>query len=594
MAVKYKNYSDAASDVIKYKKWYQEADASGDDAAKANAHKNALNAYAWLRNNGYKKDANTLEALDYTGSKKWFTDSKVQTRPYLYGLGQKYGLNKESVDNIIHYDDLTGNVSIGGKNIGRPDLVIDGVSYWNDTSTLDSAFDDYITRSGTTIPTDKLILQHNTGIKNKVDDLWALQNKDHSDLTNMYKDEYDSIKNTNPFTTEEAKAILNKYSLAGLQGRDNAVASGSSSNGGNIDSYAAANALRQQASLVNQGQMAVLQAHQQKLDNARTILENLGVYQQNNYSSMQETIKGQQTESQRLFENEEASAQRKFENEETAKNNEVARLQVQADTTGYVPAKWSYSNNPYFNSDGTLNEIYMSDDFDNTGGFTTIINNAREKLNESTDPTERANLEATIKYATQAKAYKTLRNSKYAPYAHEVSAVTPDRTEASRQFDINNETVLKSLDTDASLQKYAIDADMAMSEAANQTDIMLQEMKNEVTSAKASSGGKSSSSGGKSSSSSGSGSGSSSKTLDLSTNMKDFIKKVNDYAIETVGFKVLDSKGNRLNNVDDEFLANRLSLAENLSETELRLFNDYWGIPNGVNDTVKTDPHYKR
>ena len=224
-------------------------------------------------------------------------------------------------------------------------------------------------------------------------------NRENAGLFDKYNKEYDDLKKTNPFTTEEAKAILGKYSLAGLQGRDNEVAKVGASNGGNIDSYGAANAMRQQASLLNQGQMVVLDAHQQKIDNIRGLLSDMGV-----------------------------NIDRVFNQDETAKNNEVARLSEQASVTGYVPKQWQYSNNPYFNSDGTLNEVYTSTDFDSTGGFTTIINNAKAKLATTTDATERANLEATIKYATQAKAYKTLHNPQYAKYAHEVEGVTPDRT----------------------------------------------------------------------------------------------------------------------------------------------------------------------
>ena len=46
---------------------------------------------------------------------------------------------------------------------------------------------------------------------------------------------------------------MGKYDLSAMQGRDNAAASAAASNGGNIDSYAAANAMRQQAALTREG-----------------------------------------------------------------------------------------------------------------------------------------------------------------------------------------------------------------------------------------------------------------------------------------------------------------------------------------------------
>jgi hypothetical protein len=307
-----------------------------------------------------------------------------------------------------------------------------------------------------------LIEKNNTEVNNKVNELWGIQTDDHSNTNALWEKEYNDLKKTNPFTTEEAKAILGKYDLSGLQARDNAVASGGSSNGGNIDSYAASNALRQQAALVNQGQMVVLDAHQQKLDNARAILEGMGVYQQNSYKGMQDTIGIQQTEGQRLF-----------ENDETAKNNDVARKSEIASVTGYTPTEWTYDNNIYLNSDGTVKAEFLTDEFDNTGGFTTIINNAKAKLATTTDPTERANLQATINAATQAKALKTFSSPKYSKYAHEVENVTPQQTEVGRQFDKNDATVRESLKTESDNARYEIDANKSIADSTNATNLAL-------------------------------------------------------------------------------------------------------------------------
>ena len=255
-------------------------------------------------------------------------------------------------------------------------------------------------------------------------------NRENAGLFDKYNQEYDDLKKTNPFTTDEAKAIMGKYDLAGLQGRDNAVASGGATNGGNIDSYAAANAMRQQASLVNQGQMAVLDAHQQKIDNVRTLLSDMGV-----------------------------NIDRVFNQDETAKNNAVARKSEIASVTGYVPTEWTYDSNIYLNSDGTVKDEFLTDEFDNTGGFTTIINNAKAKLATTTDATERANLQATINAATQAKALKTFSSPKYAKYAHEVQGTAGTPTLEKYTADLNADTALKTLGIETDLSKYGIDAE---------------------------------------------------------------------------------------------------------------------------------------
>lgn len=441
----YEPYS-AVNAIYKLKGQWDDAYKAGDTNKQNSIAQKAQQYYTQLRDNDYGDIADELTASNYAQAKaindKWAKMGGTATRDYFYSLGKSKGMSQSDVDSLIGWDNQTGEVSFGGKKIGTPDTVVDGVSYWKDTSVLDNAFNDYVNRSGLTVSDSMLQSQHNTNISDKVNSLWGTQMNDHNDMNDLYKKEYESIKNTNPFTTEEAKAILGKYDLAGLQGRDNAVASGSASNGGNIDSYAAANAMRQQASLVNQGQMVVLDAHQQKLDNARAILEGLGAYQRDSYTGMQNTIGLQQTEAQRLF-----------ENDETAKNNDVARKSEIASVTGYTPTEWTYDSNIYLNSDGTVRDEYLTDEFDSTGGFTTIINNAKAKLATTTDATEKAQLQATINAATQAKALKTFSSPKYSQYAHEVQNVPVRQTEQGRQSD------------------RALEATVAMNDANNQNTL---------------------------------------------------------------------------------------------------------------------------
>lgn len=296
---------------------------------------------------------------DTSGLDKAFNDyvnrqekvGKTATRDYLYSLGEGRGMSKEEIDSLIGWDNDTGEVTFGGKKIGKPDWAYDGVSYWKDTSVLDNAFNDWANRTGHTVDKDLLQEQHNTGIKNKVDQLWGIQGNDRNAMAGKYNKLEDTAY-SNPFESDVAKAILGKYDLAALYGRDNAVASGSATNGGNIDSFAAANAMRQQAALTNQGQMAVLEAHNQKLNNIKGILESLGIYQQNQDAGMRDTIGLQQNEAQRLF-----------ENDETAKNNETERLRVQSEVTGITPTEWVIRNNPYLNADGTIKDQYKDVDF---------------------------------------------------------------------------------------------------------------------------------------------------------------------------------------------------------------------------------------
>lgn len=377
----YNPYS-AVNAIYKLKGQWDNANNAGDTTTKNNVAAKAQAYYRQLRNNGYGDIADQLTASNYAQAKaindKWAKMGKTSTRDYLYTLGQSKGMSKSDMDKIIGWDNQTGEVSLGGKKIGTPDAVVDGVSYWSDTSVLDNAFNDYISRSGT-------VRSKSTAVNQENENLFA-----------KYNQEYEDLKNTNPFETETGKAILAKYDLAGLQSRDNAVAENAGSNGGNIDSFAAANALRQQSSLINQGQMAALEAHQQKLDHARALLSDMGV-----------------------------NIDRVFNQEETAKNNETARLSEQAAVSGYTPTQWSIQNDSFLRNfvdeNGKLKAEYNDTDFQE------LINNAKANGN-----TELAN-----KYAI-LRGLKIFGNfSEYGKYLNQgdVAYITPQQTEVARQFD---------------------------------------------------------------------------------------------------------------------------------------------------------------
>ncbi len=257
------NPYEQVKNIYNYKNQWVSANNAGDDKKKQSAANNAAKEYEILRANGYGDVADELSTSG-VGNAKLLHDyygktGRTDTRSYLYSLGNAYGLSKSDIDNLISFDDQTKEISFGGKKIGKADAIVDGVSYWSDTTKLDNAFADYTKRAGVTRSSDSAVSQENER------------------LFNLYAKEYEDLKNTNPFDTAEAKAIMGKYDLSALQGRDNAVASGSASNGGNIDSFAAANAMRQQASLVAQGQEAVLASYNQKLSHARALLADMGV-----------------------------------------------------------------------------------------------------------------------------------------------------------------------------------------------------------------------------------------------------------------------------------------------------------------------------
>lgn len=369
--------------------WQAEKDVN----RKAEIQEKAKQYYNNLKNNGY---GSLADELSKSGSdrRKALTNyyakiDSTPTRQHLYTLGQKYGMSRGDIDKIISWDNDTGQVTIGGSVAGTPDAVIDGVSYWKDTSKLDNAFNNYINQSGTTRSKTLLVNQENEYLADK------------------YRQEFEDLKKTNPFETETGKAILAKYDLAGLQGRDNQVANSAGSNGGNIDSFAAANALRQQTSLINQGQMAALEAHQQKLEHARALLSDMGV-----------------------------NIDRIYNQDETSKNNDVARKSEIASVTGYSPDEWIASSNPYMNDDGTIKNEYKNTD------FAAVMANAKAAGN-----TEAYNAAAMARY------YKIMGD--YGAYGKydDGNYMVPgrERTEQRRQFDEQIAAADRALNAEASM-----------------------------------------------------------------------------------------------------------------------------------------------
>ena len=326
----YNPYTDVYGTYKAGKAWQEET----DEAKRNTIHQDAQVYYNNLKANGYEDLANELSVSDLAKRKelsdKYKTSGMTKTRDYLYSLGKSHGMSSSDVDSLIEWTD-TGEVSFGGKKIGRPDALYDGASYWADTSVLDNAFNDYINRSGTARTPDALVSQEN-------DVSAQLYRQAAQDAVNDVLE----MDNINPFDTDIGKAILGKYDLAGLQGRDNAAASGASSNGGNIDSFAAANALRQQASLVNQGQLAVLEDHratqQMKMDHVRNMLSDMGV-----------------------------NIDRVFDQNEIAKANDVTNKTAIASVTGETPIEWTLQNDPFYrefvDENGHLKDQYKNTDF---------------------------------------------------------------------------------------------------------------------------------------------------------------------------------------------------------------------------------------
>ena len=317
--------------------------------------------------------------------------------------------------------------------------------------------------ASTNLSNTELITKNNNEVRNKINQAWGTVQSDKD----KYYSEYDKVSdyvNKDVTNTDEYKSafknIMPEYNLKAMQGRDNAVASGGASNGGNIDSYAAANALRQQAALTAKGQALAhqigLETYNARVGNARNILSDLGVYQKDSWNAMGGFIDQQQKEGQRLF-----------ENGETAKNNEVARLSEQASVTGYVPNEWTIKNddiyNIFLNPDGTFKKEQEGVDIQ------ALINQAK-----ASGDTETAKKLAVVRTRKIFSNYGDF--GKYANVG-DISSMSPQITEARRESEQNNSTVLETLKSETDIANKEIEANKAIQAGKNATDLAVANLK---------------------------------------------------------------------------------------------------------------------
>lgn len=119
------NPENAVNMIYKFKSAWTDADKKGDNAGKFDAETNARKYYEELKKSGYASLADELSKSNVAETakrKKFYAQTgRTATRDYLYSLGKKYDMSSGDVDKLISYNDTTGEISFGGKNMGKPD-----------------------------------------------------------------------------------------------------------------------------------------------------------------------------------------------------------------------------------------------------------------------------------------------------------------------------------------------------------------------------------------------------------------------------------------------------------------------------------------
>lgn len=441
----YNPYSDVNA-IYNYKGQYDEAMNSGNSMKAQEIAKAAQQNYNNLKSNDYDDVAKSLADVGYAGAKKirdkYAMEGKVAIRPYLYNskLKTKYGMSDADIDKALSFNETTGEVYLGGMNLGSPYSNVDGTTYW-DSTVLDKGIDDYISHSGITPSKTELVNQNNAGVLEKTNALNDLQMSDRKEMSGKYGELYDKAMYENPFETPTGQSIMNEYKLKGAQASDNAKAEGGASNSGNIDSYAAANALRQQAAMTSKGQQMAIAAQTEAINNVRGVLGDMGGYQLASNESIQKTIELQQNEGSRLF-----------EEQQTEKLNENQIGYNVAAVTGYVPNSYNRETNMYF-TNGTLTNPNLD--------YGVIIEDTENKLKTESDPEQRKLLQKQLNDAIYARSYKTSPDNyggKYSKYADSMYGYYPTKT-------LTRDTS----EAESNLKKYVADTEAALEREKNES-----------------------------------------------------------------------------------------------------------------------------
>jgi len=465
----YNSYSDIEA-IVYGKKAYDDAKARADSAGMNAASNSVQKNYANLYNNGYQGLADKLKNSGYTDAdrlrKQAGTQGRTAFRPYVTNLAKQYGLSEADVDKLLSYNTATGELSIGGMNIGKPDSNVDGTTYFNDSGAIDNAWNSYVNKMGLSTTPENKYLKGLDNVQSKLDRTYELTMSDHNDMGRRY-DRLENYGYSNPYDTEIADAIMSDYKWQGKSAADNAAAEGASSNGGNIDSYAAANASRQQLAFTNAGKKAVLEDFNNRLGNIRAVLSDRAAYDQGIYGAQHDNIGLDMQNNQRIFENDQTA---KLNAQNTA-NAETERRIALMNATGYIPTALYDElgiggTNIYLNSDGTLKSEYSGDNTD----FQAIYNSAMDMYNKTGDSTYKKQADD----AMTARDIKIRQNPEaYGKYAKTQVSTTPYETAAMRQNAAANASQRYVTDaaerennynTDAALRQaiYGIDANERM------------------------------------------------------------------------------------------------------------------------------------
>lgn len=484
----YNPYS-SIKNIYDLKKKYEDAYKVGDKNTYETAAGDAAKCYQQLKDNGYGNVAEKLSKTNYEGAKSihdsYATAGKTAIRPYFEQLANANGINAGDVNKLINYNNTTGRVSFAGTDIGTPDALVDGTSYW-DKNYLKGVFDSYLKESKAN---DYNGVKGNATYTEAIDNAGSRSKQQWDELTSYNKDMNNKQNEawgvaTTPVTQSEEyintmKYMMPYYVTSGNRLADGAVASSAASSSGNVDTFAAANAVRQRNAQIAQGMQTAhqmgLESFQTRMNNINNLLTTMGANRASLSEQQNANITNEMARAQQAFDSGETQRMNDHTMSEASKNNKVEREATLSDITGTV--------SPYAKYVGILydEEGNLLPNLDNVD-VQALINDVDAKIKTATTDEEKASLQETRNMLLQARILKVYNDmGKWGQYASTLEMPTAEPTASYKlaQDTLSQETAASMAETAQKQQEAAMENQLAYDKMANER--VIQAMKSGVT-----------------------------------------------------------------------------------------------------------------
>ena len=346
------NPYNAGNEIVKRKKQWAEATANGKDASSYAEEARAY--YDELRNNGRSDIADKLER-----------SNDIDAAAYLKTLAPGY-----SKGNYNPYSDIEkiskakynwSELAANGKDTSG--VQNDAKAYYaNLRANGYGDVADHLQKIGSVEAGEYLkrfTPQYDNsaaGNQAKSNDVYKTGKDYGTDIQKSYDKVYDNNINVNPIETDYGKSVMQNYGIAADKAYGKTLGGGTEDAGGNIDSYAAANANRQKAAILSKGNEDILnyynaitgRANEWAGGKAAALSQNLSQLQGNADNDRASRQTDEQTDVERYLgelsaEQAAIQAQLEAEDKEKDRQNAIDVAEIKASTSGTKRSGGSYS-----------------------------------------------------------------------------------------------------------------------------------------------------------------------------------------------------------------------------------------------------------